>query len=398
MVGYSNYWIVTFIYLLGLRNRIMGSPAEEKINLAVDRWLDRGSEAGNPEKIVEYRRYTGRKLLFILVFVVLTFVIAGIDLTIGPYHISFVHTYEVLWDHLTHSIADTQAARTEDLVIWTMRLPRIVTGIIAGFGLAIAGVVMQAILRNPLADPYTTGVSSGASFGAALAIGFGVSVAGSGGYSVVFNAFIFSLIPMAVIMFVSKMRGASPTTMIMSGIAVMYIFNACTTIIKLWVDAETLANIFAWSVGSIDVGNWDSIETMFVFVLIGTLGLMFLSRRLNVLSTGDEAVRSIGINANRLRLVCLLIVSLVTAGIVSFTGLIGFVGLVCPHIARMFVGSDARYLIPASGFFGSALLLFADIVGRGLFEGSSLQVGVITAFIGGPLFLWLIIRQKKETW
>ncbi|MBR4225291.1 MAG: iron ABC transporter permease [Candidatus Methanomethylophilaceae archaeon] len=372
----------------------MTSKGMADIEASVDRWMSRRESMNADERMSEYSRYIGRKVLFIMVCIAAAVLAAGYDLTIGPYDISIWKTYEVIWNH----ICGLPVAYSDELVIWTMRLPRIVTGIIAGFGLAIAGVVMQTILRNPLADPYTTGVSSGASFGASLAIGFGLSLAGAGSLGIVLNAFIFSLIPMAVIVFVSKMRGASPATMIMAGIAVMYIFNAMTTMIKLWVDADTLANIFAWSVGTLDVKGWDHILTMFLFTAAAGVLLMLMSRRLNVLSTGDESARSIGINANRLRLVSLFIVSMLTAGIVSFTGLIGFVGLVCPHIARIIVGSDVKYLLPASGFFGSALLIAADIVGRSVFEGSALQVGVVTAFIGGPMFLWLIVRQKKETW
>ena len=373
----------------------MMTSGPDDIDYAVDRWMKRDEGCDDIEgKVSGYRSYIGKKYLFIIACILAALFLAGYDLTVGPYDISIWETYEVIWKHITGQ----EVAYNDDLVIWTMRLPRIMTGLIAGFGLAIAGVVMQTILRNPLADPYTTGVSSGASFGASLAIGFGISVAGAGGYGIVFNAFLFSLIPMAVIMFVSKMRGASPATMVMAGIAVMYIFNAMTTIIKLWVDADTLANIFAWTVGTLDVGNWNNIGVMFVFTFISGIVLMTMSHKLNVLSTGDETARSMGINAKQLRLISLFIVSMLTAGIVSFTGLIGFVGLVCPHIARMFVGSDVKYLLPASGFFGCALLLLADIVGRSIFEGSALQVGVITAFIGGPMFLWLIIRQKKESW
>ena len=372
----------------------MTSRGMADIEKSVDRWISRRESVDADEKMGEYNRYIGRKVLFILICIAAAVLAAGYDLTVGPYDISIWETYEVIWNHIWGLPVDYR----DDLVIWTMRLPRILTGLIAGFGLAIAGVVMQTILRNPLADPYTTGVSSGASFGASLAIGFGLSLAGAGSVGIVINAFIFSLIPMTVIVFVSKMRGASPATMVMAGIAVMYIFNAMTTMIKLWVDADTLANIFAWSVGTLDVKGWDHILTMFAFTFASGILLMLMSRRLNVLSTGDESARSIGINADRLRIVSLFVVSMLTAGIVSFTGLIGFVGLVCPHIARMVVGSDVKYLLPASGFFGSALLLVADIVGRSVFEGSALQVGVVTAFIGGPMFLWLIIRQKKESW
>ena len=373
----------------------------DPIGKAIDQWLVRDRRVTAAEQVVNYHGYIWKKILFIILCAVGAFLISGVALTVGPYDISVLESYRVIWDVIVGTVtgADLSALKeTSDYrVIWEMRLPRIVTGVLTGFGLAAAGVVMQCILRNPLADPYTTGISSGASFGATLAIGLGISVAGMSVYAVAANAFLFSLIPTAIILFVSKMKGASPTTMVMAGIAVMYIFNAMTTMIKLWVDSDTLANIFVWSVGSIEIGSWDNIGIMFVFVLLASIAMMVMSRRLNVLSAGDESARSIGVDANRMRILALLVVSFITAGIVSFTGLIGFVGLVCPHIARIFVGSDVRYLLPASAFFGSALIMFADIVGRTVTE-STLQVGVITAFIGGPLFLWLIIRQKREVW
>ena len=379
----------------------MGDFETDPIERAVGRWLEREKTEVRAEQVTDYHGYIWRKVLFIILCAVGAFIISGYALTVGPYDISILESYGVVWDVIVGEISGmdmTELMETSDYrVIWEMRLPRIVTGVLTGFGLAAAGVVMQCILRNPLADPYTTGISSGASFGATLAMGLGISVAGASGYAVAANAFLFSLIPTAIILFVSKMRGASPTTMVMAGIAVMYIFNAMTTMIKLWVDSDTLANIFVWSVGSIEIGSWDNVGIMFVFVVLATVMMLVMSRRLNVLSAGDESARSIGVDANRMRIIALLVVSFVTAGIVSFTGLIGFVGLVCPHIARIFVGSDVRYLLPASAFFGSALIMFADIVGRVVTE-STLQVGVITAFIGGPLFLWLIIRQKKEVW
>lgn len=379
----------------------MGDFETDPIERAVGRWLEREKTEVRAEQVTDYHGYIWRKVMFIILCAVGAFIISGYALTVGPYDISILESYGVVWDVIVGAISGTdmtELMQTSDYrVIWEMRFPRIVTGVLTGFGLAAAGVVMQCILRNPLADPYTTGISSGASFGATLAMGLGISVAGASGYAVAANAFLFSLIPTAIILFVSKMRGASPTTMVMAGIAVMYIFNAMTTMIKLWVDSDTLANIFVWSVGSIEIGSWDNVGIMFVFVVLATVMMLVMSRRLNVLSAGDESARSIGVDANRMRIIALLVVSFVTAGIVSFTGLIGFVGLVCPHIARIFVGSDVRYLLPASAFFGSALIMFADIVGRIVTE-STLQVGVITAFIGGPLFLWLIIRQKKEVW
>lgn len=367
----------------------------EPITAAVRRWSKRDELGSDKEDsdLDDYSKYTSRKILFIAACIVVTVFVAGYSMTIGNYSLTISRCYEVLWEHLTDNVTNIN----DDYVIWNLRAPRVFLGIVAGIALGASGAVMQAILRNPLADPYTTGISSGASFGATLALGMGLSIVTSG-YAVVMNAFIFSLIPMVVIIAVSQMKSSNPTTMIMAGIAVMYIFNACSTIIKLWSSEETLSSIFAWSVGSIDTNTWDGVVLMTPIITVGTILLMLLSRRLNVLSTGDETARSIGVNAGQLRIICLLIVSFITASAVSFTGLIGFIGLVCPHIARMIIGSDNRYLIPASAAFGSALLLVADCIGRVIIAPATIQVGVITAFIGAPLFLYLIVKQKKEVW
>lgn len=367
-------------------------PLERAVNAWADRSVDEDMERSQ-ERVSNYRSYIVWKYIFILGCIVAAFLMAGYALTIGDYKVEFWDTYSVIWNYIVGNGDGSDA----EFVIMTYRAPRVVTGIIAGAALGATGAVMQTILRNPLADPFTTGISSGASFGATLALGMGISLA-SASYAVVANAFIFALIPMIVIIAVSKMKSASPTTMIMAGIAVMYIFNACSTLIKLWSSEETLSSIFAWSVGSIDSNSWSNVTVMLIVTAIGLFALQLMSRRLNVLSTGDESARSIGVNAGQLRIVSLLVVSLVAASVVSFTGLIGFVGLVCPHIARMIIGSDSRYLIPASAAFGAALLLAADTIGRIVIAPAVIQVGVITAFIGAPLFLYLIVKQKKEVW
>lgn len=369
----------------------------EPIRNAVGRWANR-DEVGRDETVASadlqtYSRYIKRKWIFIIACVIVTIFAAGYSMTIGNYTISISRSYEVLWEHLTGHVTNV----TEDYIVWNLRAPRAFLGIFAGIALGASGAVMQSILRNPLADSYTTGISSGASFGATLALGLGLSLV-SNSYAVIVNAFIFALIPMAVIILVAEMKSTSPTTMIMAGIAVMYIFNACSTIIRLWSSDETIAAIFAWSVGSIDTNTWDGLQIMAPVVTAGFVVLLLMSRMLNVLSTGDESSRSIGVNANQLRIVSLIVVSLITATTVCFTGLIGFIGLVCPHIARMVIGSDNRYLIPASGAFGAALLLVADSIGRVIIAPAVIQVGVITSFIGAPLFLYLIIKQKRELW
>lgn len=301
---------------------------------------------------MDYSRYISRKWTFMAICAVMIFVVTGYALTVGGYDIGFFETYEIIWNHITGNITDT----TLDSVIINMRAPRIVVGIIAGATLAVAGVVMQSTLMNPLADPYTTGVSSGALFGASLAVVLGVSLLG-GSTAIIVNSFVFSLIPMLVIVFVAKIKNTSPTVMIMAGIAVMYIFNACTTMIQFWADPFALQDLYRWSVGSLANAGWSDIPYMLAFSIPGIIILQLLSRQLNVLASGDDMAKALGINAERLRGICMVLVALITAAIVSFTGLIGFVGLVAPHIVRIFIGSDNRFLLPASMLFGSALLI-----------------------------------------
>lgn len=350
-----------------------------------------GAEIASSVK--EYRTSVMKKLLFMSVCTVSAVVVAGLSLGYGTVKIPFAECYTILFDHLTGNVGD----RLNDYIIVQERLPRIVTALVTGAALGVAGCAMQTILKNPLADPYTTGISSGAGFGATIAVVAGISLVG-GDYSIVVNAFVFSLIPMGVILLISKMKGADPTTMIMAGIAVMFIFNAVTTLFKLSADPDKLAELYAWTVGTVSDASWDNIFLMVIITLIGVAAVQIMSGKLNILATGDDSAKSMGIDVENFRIVMLLLISLMVATVVSFTGLIGFVGLVAPHICRIFVGADNRYLVISSAMFGAVLLEVADFVGRTVIAPAELQVGVVTALIGGPMFLYLIVKQKKRAW
>lgn len=347
------------------------------------------------EDVKEYHHFSRLKFIFIAACIVIAFLAAGYALSIGEYNLSFIQTYELLWHHIIGDVPEDMGI--QDYVVWKLRSPRVLGGLLAGAALAVGGVMMQGLLKNPLADTYTTGISSGASLGATLAICAGFTVV-AGQYSLVINAFIFSLIPMFVILSVSKLRNASVTTIIMAGIAIMYLFNAITSLLKIWAESAALSAVFEWSVGDLTGLKWEEVAVMASVVIPGIIILMFLSRKLNAMMMGDEQARSLGVNVETFRLICLLITSLVTASVVCFTGLIGFIGLVCPHIVRMFIGSDNRLLLPASAAFGAAFLLVCDIIGRVIIAPSTLQVGIITSFIGGPMFLYLVIRQRRTGW
>jgi iron complex transport system permease protein len=345
------------------------------------------------ETIQSYRVSELRKLTFVFVCIAAAVLVAGLSITYGTMDIGFFECYEVIWNHITGNVGD----KLIDYIIVDERLPRIAAALVAGAGLAIAGCVMQSVMKNPLADPYTTGISSGAGFGAALAVTLGISFV-AGNYAIVVNAFVFSLIPMAMMLGVGKLKKASPTMMIMAGMAIMFMFNAFTTVLKLQADPDALAKLYSWTVGTVADCEWSEIVMMFVVVAVGVVLTQIFSRKLNILATGDDSAKAMGLDVENMRIVLLLLISLVVATVVSFTGLIGFVGLVAPHVCRIFVGADNRYLVLSSAMFGAVLLEIADFVGRTAIAPATLQVGVVTAFIGGPMFLYLIMRQKKSTW
>ena len=351
------------------------------------------SSQDSQETIQAYHVSEVRKLTFVFICVIAAVIVAGLSITYGTMDIGFFECYEVIWNHITGNIED----KLIDYIIIDERLPRIAAALVTGAGLAIAGCVMQSVMKNPLADPYPTGTSSGAGFGAALAVTLGISIVG-GNYAIVVNAFVFSLVPMAMMLGVGKLKKASPTMMIMAGMAIMFMFNAFTTVLKLQADPDALAKLYSWTVGTVADCEWSEIVLMFAVVAVGVALTQMFSRKLNILATGDDSAKAMGLDVENMRIVLLLIISLVVATVVSFTGLIGFVGLVAPHVCRIFVGADNRYLVLSSAMFGAVLLEVADFVGRTAIAPATLQVGVVTAFIGGPMFLYLIMRQKKSTW
>lgn len=375
------------------------NPLENEV-VPQDTSLFSGWDDGDSDAVVlktSHKATIIKRILLILICVAICFITAGVAIVTGEYDIGFFESYRILFDHIMGNIGTDRISMIKDFIVWDLRLPAIVVAILAGIGLATSGAAMQSTLRNPLADPYTTGISSGAAFGATIAIVYFGGVATGNATTVAF-AFFFSLIPTALIVSLSVTKKVSPVSMIMAGIAVMYIFNAITTMIKLWADPNDLEAIYIWSVGSFSMIRWDDLPMMAAVSLTGSLAIFLVSNKLNILASGDECAKSMGIDASKMRIICLIIVSLVTASIVSFTGIIGFVGLVAPHVVRLFIGSDNKFLIPASAAFGAALLLVSDLVGRTIIAPSVIQVGVITSFIGGPLFLYLVIRQKKEVW
>ena len=347
----------------------------------------------------DYRQFIFRKTLYLVVMLLVMFVCMGVSLTIGPRDLSFSEVYKILWDHIcgaTYELASTEW--WNDYIVIEERMPRVVIAVVAGIGLALCGVVMQGIVKNPLADPYTTGISSGAVFGVSVSMVLGLQVgAANTGYGTLLNAFVFGMVPAFIIMLLSRMRNSTPATIILAGIAMSFLFSALSTLLVIISDAETVHNIYKWQIGSLSGVTWDTFPLMAAVVVLGSIISLVLSNRLNVLALGDDSARSLGLDAKKLRIVCLIIISLVAASVCCYLGIIGFVGLVAPNITRMIMGSDNKFLIPASMMCGATILLFADTVSRYI-TFADVPVGVIMSFIGGPLFLILIILNKKGVW
>jgi len=340
-----------------------------------------------------YSRLKRHRVLFISIAAILMVLTAMYAITIGSYTITFEEVYQNIWYWISGT---TPPNATKYHIAAEVRLPRVLTAILAGVGLAIAGTTMQGMLKNPLADPYTMGISSGAGLGAALAIILGIEIIAGGG--IVINAFVFAIVPAAIILMMSKLHTASPTVMILCGIGMMYLFDAITQLFMITAHPEDMSAVYQWMVGSISGTNFDNVLVMFLVVAAGSIVLQILSKQLNVMGLGDESAKSLGINVENRRMFMMIVLTMMAAAIVSFTGIIGFVGLVSPHIARIFVGTDNRYLIPASALVGALLLVVADIISRTIVAPNILPIGVVTSCIGGPLFLFLILKARKEAW
>lgn len=342
----------------------------------------------------DYKNKNRTKIVFIVVFAVIAVFSFFFTLGFGVYKISLMESLEVFFNHLSDSIQDPD----DDYYIFEVRVPRAIGGLCAGAALAVAGVVMQNIFRNPLADPYTMGISSGAFLGAVLYIIYGITFIPIPGFSGgIGNAFLFSLIPTSILLIISIFKKLTPTAMILTGIAIMFVFSSICQIIMVTSPSESMASAYEWRVGSLARMKWDYVPTIVVSTVILALTIWILSEKFNVMYAGDRAMQSLGEKPLFIRLMTLILASLLTAGVVAFTGTIGFIGLVGPHVARIFVGSNNRYLIPASAAFGAAFLLLADTIAK-VSGINGLPVGVICSMIGGPLFVIILVRQRKSAW
>ncbi|WP_425059195.1 Hemin transport system permease protein HmuU [Sporomusa carbonis] len=278
-------------------------------------------------------------------------------------------------------------------IIWDIRLPRILAAIVVGGGLAVAGVVFQALLMNPLADSYTMGVSTGAAFGASVAIY--LNIFAQGGLPVTVFAFGGAIATLLIVMSIARVGGyVSSANLVIAGIIVSSILSAAISMVKS-LAGEQVSAIVAWLIGSLAAKSWEHVLYGWPLVLAACFLCYYYAEDLNIVSLGDREARSLGINASRLRTVLLAAGALITAVCVAIGGIIGFIGLIVPHMVRMLAGSDNKTLIPLCGLTGGILLLVADTFGRSV-GNVEIPVGVLTTLLGGPFFVY-IFRMRNKT-
>ena len=346
----------------------------------------------------EYREYIGRKMFFLGGGALLLVLVLLVSVSLGAVRIPLADVVSTLFGR--------SVSKRWDLIIWNIRLPQALTAIVAGIGLSIAGTVMQAILRNPLGSPFTLGISQAAAFGAAMS----VMVLGSGSmqstgtnavtisnpHVTTIAAFGFCLLATAVILVISHLKKASPEVMVLAGVALGSLFTAGTMFLQYFADDIQLAAMVFWSFGDVGRASWRELGLMSLVVVLSSGYFLLNSWNYNAINAGDEQAKGLGVSVERVRLFGMVCASLITAFVIAFLGIIGFVGLVCPHVVRRLIGDDHRYLLPGSCLIGGVLLLASDTVARLILAPHVLPVAVLTSFLGAPVFLYLIIKGYRR--
>ncbi|MDR1155420.1 MAG: iron ABC transporter permease [Bacteroidales bacterium] len=336
--------------------------------------------------------FTGKPGLFIIVSVLL-FIAVIWSASAGTAAVGVKDMMRVAGSAL-FPFLNIRASEFAHTVFVALRLPRILMAVAGGIGFAVSGSAMQGILRNPLVSPFTIGISSAAGFGAASAIVLNMGVIGSADWFVVTNSFLFAMLAAFLVYGIAKFKGVHAGTIILSGIAIMYFFSAFTSLLQYIAADNQLKGVVHWMFGNLAVSSYQNIIVVCAVLLLCVPVIVKQSWSLNALADGDETAISLGVNPRRLRVMILILSSAITAIIICFTGIIGFICLVAPHISRLLIGNDHRFLIPFSALVGALLLLAADTAGRTVISPVEIPVGIVTSFIGVPLFLWLLLRKK----
>ena len=346
-----------------------------------------------------YQRYVYRKWLVLAALLVILGVSVVVSISVGS---SGLSVKEILSALLGSGTKQTNA------IVWNIRMPRIVTGIVVGAALSLAGCIMQNVLRNPLASSSTLGVSQGASFGAAFAIvcldagaqvnsstSAAAAVTITNPYLVTLCAFAGGFMTTAVILGLARAARVSPAAMILAGVALSSLFSGGTTIVQYFADDVKVASVVYWTFGDLGRAGWKEISLIFSLVVFALVYFLGNRWNFNAMESGPDTAKSLGVPVDRLILISMALCSLMAAVSTAFVGCISFIGLISPHMVRRFTGNDHRFLIPASALMGSVILVLSELVSRMIAAPSILPIGALTSFLGAPVFLYMIFKRRN---
>lgn len=346
-----------------------------------------------------HRRVSHWKLYFILV-AILFVIILVLSLNLGYAPISFDNIIRIMSKQipfLGNFVETSDISQTSAVIIMQIRLPRVICGALVGAALATAGVIYQGIFRNPMADPYVIGAMSGASLGSALVIVLGVGVALLGVNTLQIFAFFGSILTVLLVYTISRRGSRVPVTMLLlTGIAITYFQSAIVTFLQVIASDRLLHGLTFWLIGSLaPTENWLRVWSILPLIIIGVFISYLYTRDLNILALGEDQAQHLGVETDKVKKILLICGALLTAAAVSISGLIGFVGLIIPHLTRVLIGPDHRVLLPTSAVIGASFLMICDAIARVIMGTGEAPVGVITALSGGPFFIYLLRRRQK---
>ncbi|RGE45343.1 iron ABC transporter permease [Comamonas testosteroni] len=342
-----------------------------------------------------------RLSLWLSALLALLLISLTLAITLGPVRISpqqaWLITAHEIGELLGLGLQPGDWTSAQIQIVWRVRMPRVLLAALAGAGLALVGVAMQAMVRNPLADPYLLGVSSGASVGAVSVIAFG-ALSFAGDLALPMGAFGGALAACTAVYLLAYANGRlQASRLILGGVAIAYCLGGATSLIVLTADQRELANsVLTWTLGSLAGTRWDELGLPAVLLTIGAALLLTQARSLNALLSGEESAATLGVDTTRTRRWLFVLVSLVTGVLVALTGPIGFVGLIVPHVTRMLVGAEHRSVLPVAALLGAIFLVWVDVLSRITFAPAEVPVGVITSLLGGPFFVWMLCRKNAR--
>ena len=340
------------------------------------------------QSAVIYRKINRKRRIVLLVLILAVLFMITVDISVGSSSLTFTECIRLL-------LAGPSAEGTYELIVWQVRLPMTLTCVGVGGCLALSGLQVQTITNNPLASPYTLGISSGASFGAAIAIVTGAAVLNVQWIGTTLMAFAFALLVTGAIFFLGRLKRMSAQTLVLVGIIMNFFFTALQQYLQYRASAEIAQIISNWTFGNLSRASMTSALVTLVVMLAGVLFFFRLSWQLTAFNAGEERAKSLGIQVERLKMTVFVAAAVLIAAGVGFIGTVGFVGLVSPHCARLLVGEDQRYLMPVSTLFGMLVMLLASTVSKLMSEGSMLPVGIITSIVGVPFLFILLMREVR---